>query len=292
VAPRNPVWQSKLVLLLVVPAIASDVIFQALRWSVQLPAVTIWTLVLSALLGLLAWGVRAATPGAAVTGAVLASSLMLSTASVPYSPVRTALLPVLIVLLLTSIATRLGRRRKEALGTAEHRTGRRPSQVAANLGVAALFCCPVACSWQWDQSWLLLVRFASPAVFIAGLAALCEAAADTVSSELGQVLDTRPRMITSFRAAAPGTDGAISLGGTLAGIIAAGMVAASGAYALNGARPMLALSWAGGTFGLFFDSVLGATAERRGWLNNDAVNFLSTFSASAFALVLIAAWRT
>jgi uncharacterized membrane protein len=28
--------------------------------------------------------------------------------------------------------------------------------------------------------------------------------------------------------------------------------------------------------GLLFDSVPGATLEERGWLNNDAVNFLST----------------
>jgi uncharacterized protein (TIGR00297 family) len=280
-------WQSKLVLLLVLPAIATDVAFGAEGWLVRLSPVTIWTMALSTGLGLVAWGVRAATPGAAITGTVLASSLMFSTASVPYSPIRTGLLPVLAVLVLTSIATRFGRRRKEALGTAEQRTGRKPSQVAANLGVAALISCPVAQNWQWDQSWLMMVKFASPTVFVAGLAALCEAAADTVSSELGQVLTTRPRMITSFRAVAAGTDGAISLGGTVAGLVAAGMVAGAGGYALRCPLPMLAVSWAGGAFGLLFDSLLGATAERRGWLNNDAVNFLSTLCASVFALALL-----
>jgi uncharacterized membrane protein len=43
----------------------------------------------------------------------------------------------------------------------------------------------------------------------------------------------------------------------------------------------------GGIFGLLFDSVLGATLERRGWLNNDAVNFLSSASAAAFALAAL-----
>ena len=61
-------------------------------------------------------------------------------------------------------------------------------------------------------------------VFAVGLAALCEAAADTVSSEIGQVLGSRPRMITTLRLAEPGTDGAISFGGTMAGIVAAGVV--------------------------------------------------------------------
>ena len=50
---------------------------------------------------------------------------------------------------------------------------------------------------------------------------------------------------------------------------------------------MLAVSWLAGIFGLFFDSLLGATLERRGWINNDAVNFLSTLSAAMFALGLL-----
>ncbi len=42
----------------------------------------------------------------------------------------------------------------------------------------------------------------------------------------------------------------------------------------------------GAVGGLFVDSLLGATVERRGWLNNDAVNFLSTLAASLIALVI------
>jgi uncharacterized membrane protein len=38
--------------------------------------------------------------------------------------------------------------------------------------------------------------------------------------------------------------------------------------------------------GLFVDSLLGATLERRGWLNNDAVNFLSTLAAALIAILL------
>jgi uncharacterized protein (TIGR00297 family) len=123
------------------------------------------------------------------------------------------------------------------------------------------------------------------------LAALAEAAADTVSSELGQVLSSQPRMITTLRRADAGTDGAISVGGTLAGVLAAGIVALAGSLVLRGSvemLPMLAISWSSGVFGLLFDSLLGATLERRGWINNDAVNFLSTASASVFALALLA----
>jgi uncharacterized membrane protein len=47
------------------------------------------------------------------------------------------------------------------------------------------------------------------------------------------------------------------------------------------------VSFAGGSFGFLFDSLLGVSLERRGWLNNDAVNFLSTASAAAFALGIL-----
>jgi uncharacterized membrane protein len=43
----------------------------------------------------------------------------------------------------------------------------------------------------------------------------------------------------------------------------------------------------GAVGGLFIDSLLGATAERRSWLNNDAVNFLSTLAASAIATMIL-----
>ena len=95
-------------------------------------------------------------------------------------------------------------------------------------------------------------------------------------------------MMTTLRVVEPGTDGAISLAGTLAGVVAAGIVAAAGTLALSGGWEMFWIAGAGGLFGLFFDSLLGATLERRGWLNNDAVNFLSTISAAAFALAVLA----
>jgi len=101
------------------------------------------------------------------------------------------------------------------------------------------------------------------------------------------VLSGAPRMITTFRKAEPGTDGAISLGGTAMGIIAGAAVAAAGSWAFGGGTSIFMVSWAGGVFGLLFDSLLGATIERRGWINNDAVNFLSTASAAAFALSLL-----
>jgi len=286
-------WQSKTVLLLVFPAVGADIILESRWWLTHSPNVAIWTLGLSTVLGLVAWKLRSATAGAALAGMAITASMMFATATFPYLPWKTALVPILTVLILTSLATRVGHKHKENLGTAESRTGREASQVAANLGIAALVSNTLVRLWLIDHGWIHargIIPDATPALAL-GLAALAEAAADTVSSELGQVLSGHPRMITTLRKAEPGTDGAISLGGTAMGIIAAAAVAAAGSWAIGGGTPIFAISWAGGVFGLFFDSLLGATLERRGFLNNDAVNFLSTASAATIALLLTRAAR-
>lgn len=277
-------WQSKTVLLLVFPAIGADIVLETRWWVMQSPQVAIWTLGLSTLLGLIAYKVRSATAGAALGGIAITASIMFATASFPYLPWKTALIPILVVLILSSLATRLGYKQKESLGTAESRRGREASQVAANLGVAALVSNLFVQSWLAERGWVHATIF----LLAPGVAALAEAAADTVSSELGQVLSGHPRMITTFRKAEPGTDGAVSLGGTAMGIIAAAAVAAAGSWALGGGTPFFMISGAAGVFGLLFDSLLGATLERRGWINNDSVNFLSTASSAAVALSLLA----
>ena len=282
------VWQSKSVLLLVLPFVGAGVVLQTHWWATQSAPVAIWTVGLSLLLALVVMKLRAATLGAAATGAAITVSLMFSTVIFPYRPWQTALIPVLAVAVLASGSTRLGRSQKERLGTAERRQGRFASQVAANLGIAALASSEVVQSWLTDSGWFTRATFAPMPLFAVPLAALAEAAADTVSSEVGQVLDGRPRMITTLLTVEPGTDGAISLAGTLAGVVAASIVAAAGTLAMRGDLTMFWISCAGAVFGLFFDSLLGATLERRSWLNNDAVNFLSTASAAGFALGLLA----
>jgi uncharacterized protein (TIGR00297 family) len=263
-------WQSWLVLAAVLPWCA----LAGLRY-----AITAWNgatqtaLGISVALALVVWLARTATPLAALTGAIITAVLTLG-----FHPWYRSTLPALLTLfLLTWAATRFGRGQKQRLGVAEDKHGRNAAQVAANLGVAALV-----------AAMALDPRLLGPWSAVVVVAALAEATADTLASELGEVLAGPPLLITTLRRVEPGTDGAISFAGTFAGTCGAVLVVLV-------AMPTLGLSPGGAlcagisaVVGLFVDSLLGATAERLGWLNNDAVNFLSTLAASAFAAAALA----
>jgi uncharacterized protein (TIGR00297 family) len=279
-------WQSKAILLVVVPWTVTSVLLQSNWWIREAPVVAWTTLGISAVFGLVVWRLRAGTPGAAATGAAITASLMFSTTRFPYTTswLHGGLLPLLAVFLLTLAATKIGKAKKERLGTGESKRGRNAAQVAANLGAAAL-----AASFPYGAfrpEPVLLPSLAAVTAFMS-LTALAEAAADTVSSEIGQVFGGEPRMITTLRKVSKGTDGGITLAGTLAGAVASLLIMFVAFWATKGTHFLgdwvsICLGAAGGTFGLLFDSVLGATLERRGLLNNDAVNFLSTLGAMAF----------
>jgi uncharacterized protein (TIGR00297 family) len=91
----------------------------------------------------------------------------------------------------------------------------------------------------------------------------------------------------TFKRVPPGTDGAISAVGTLAGIASAAAIAVTAIPTLGLSGPSALVASISATAGLFFDSLLGATAERRGWIGNDIVNFASTAFAAALAWSLL-----
>ena len=179
------------------------------------------------------------------------------------------------VFALAWITTRFGYQRKQKLGTAERREGRKASQVLANLAVATV------CA-----AFSLLSPHSRPFFLLAMAAALSEAAADTVSSELGQAFGEKARLVTTWSLVPAGTDGAVSLAGTAAGMVAAGIV--SSVCVLGGLLPRhwLPLSAGAAILGMVADSFLGAWLERRHLVNNDSVNFLSTLIAALAAFWL------
>jgi uncharacterized protein (TIGR00297 family) len=175
-------------------------------------------------------------------------------------------LALLVVFAVTLVATRIGYARKQQLRSAEPPGGRTAAQAMANLGVAALVVAIGSAGWP-----------------VLALAALAEAAADTGSSELGMAFPGKTFLITNLRPVPAGTDGGVSLFGTLAALLGAAAVAftatASGLISL---RQTIAIIVAG-FLGTLVDSLLGAIFERRGRLNNDLVNLFSTAATVGIA---------
>jgi uncharacterized protein (TIGR00297 family) len=128
-----------------------------------------------------------------------------------------------------------------------------------------------------------VVAVAGKAWPVLALAALAEAAGDTSSSEIGMAFPGKTLMITTFKSVAPGTDGGISLFGTIAAVLGAASVAV--AAVATGLVPVSQIStiMLAGVFGTVIDSLLGAVFERRGMLDNDLVNLLSTAAAAGMA---------
>ncbi len=269
-------WQSLLLAAVVIPlCAAANIGFAVDAWTTN----TRTSFLISAAFALTACMAKAATPMAALSGGILTAAMLLMSAATGDNVwLHSALPPLVTLFLLTLAATRFGKRKKQVMGIAEER--RRAAQIAANLGVPALLgATALALSFNGR---------AAPGFLSAMLvAALAEATADTVSSELGEVLGGEPFLITTFQRVVPGTNGAISFAGTSAGIAGAAAVVLAAVPAFR-LKPLIALAaGAGALGGLFFDSLLGATLERRGWLNNDAVNFLSTLAAALLTLPLI-----
>jgi uncharacterized protein (TIGR00297 family) len=207
--------------------------------------------------------VRGVTTSGALAGALVCFALLVGAGPSGFAA-------LLAVFVLTWSSTRLGYARKRSLGTAERHAGRNAAQVIANLGVASVCALLYATAWR------------DPRILIALGAALAGAAADTVSSEIGQAVGGVPRLVTNWNSVPAGTDGAITFAGTAAGIGAAIAVSLTGIVAWRSA-PICAAT---GVLGMMADSFLGATLERRGILGNNAVNFFSTAIAALIALLI------
>jgi uncharacterized protein (TIGR00297 family) len=175
-----------------------------------------------------------------------------------------------------TVTSRMGVQRKARLGIAQERGGRRGAGNAiANTGIAAGAAAMAALTYAHDSG---LIAFA---------AALTAGASDTMASEIGKAWGRRTWLLFPLRRVKPGTSGALSLEGTLAGLAGAVALAAL-AVGLDivPAKALLPVV-AAATIGSFVESGLGATLEAPGILNNDALNFINT-AVAAYAAIAIA----
>ncbi len=208
---------------------------------------------------------RKLTVPAAITGACI--GLLLFCASG-----YTALILMTTFFLAGSLATSWKLNKKVAMGLAEEDKGRRTTlQVLANAGVAGLTAFMMVAFPNEKDVFLLMMS-----------AAFSSAIADTLSSELGNLYGKNYYNILTLKKDQRGLNGVVSLEGTLMGMAGSCLVAFIFSFA---AGLNLNVLWVviAGTAGNLFDSVLGASLERKQLLGNNAVNFLNTLFAAIVA---------
>ncbi|MBI4747857.1 MAG: DUF92 domain-containing protein [Acidobacteria bacterium] len=164
-------------------------------------------------------------------------------------------------------SSRLGYQRKHKIGVAQQtRTWRNAGANAGVGGILALVGC-------------LTTAHLGCALGIA--ASFAAAASDTVSGEIGRVYGRNPRLITTWKPVVTGENGAITLVGTLTGVVCAvGMAALAWKMGLLPSLVAMGFVAAAGMAGNLIDSFLGATLEHQGLLDNEGVNFCCTASAA------------
>jgi uncharacterized protein (TIGR00297 family) len=174
-----------------------------------------------------------------------------------------------------SLATRWQRSEKEALGVAQESGGQRTwINALANGSVAG-----VLGLLGWAANWEI------PLVFPMMAAAIASATSDTLSSELGNLYGRQYWNIRNWKPGRRGEDGMISLEGTLFGVAGSLLIAIPVGWQTQSVKMAIIVAGAG-MIGNWTDSVLGATLQRQGRLNNHTVNFYSTLIA-AFAAGLL-----
>ena len=178
--------------------------------------------------------------------------------------------------ILGTLATSWKIKSKIEKSIAENNSGqRKAAQVIANAGVAAI----VGLMIYFLPQHALVLRLMMAASF-------SSATADTLSSELGNVWGKRFYNILSFRKDERGLDGVVSLEGTLAGVCGSLIIALIFIIGFGWLPSFFIIIVFAGTIGNLSDSVLGAAFERKGFLQNDAVNFINTFIAAMVAFIL------
>ena len=176
--------------------------------------------------------------------------------------------------------TKFGAEEKEARGIAEAAGGRRGARNALAKVTPGLLCAVLArLLGDPDGAWhtALAATFAT-------------AAGDTAGTEVGKAIGRTPILLTTFRRVAPGTIGAVSVEGTLAGIVASAVLAALGGFLgsyapiapVTGSLIVVAAAFGGN----LFESWINAALAGRRKLDHEVSNFLLCVVGGAIAFTL------
>ncbi|MDX2255106.1 MAG: TIGR00297 family protein [Pseudanabaenaceae cyanobacterium bins.39] len=179
-------------------------------------------------------------------------------------------------LVIGSGVTRIGKDIKEAKGIAEKRDGARgPENLWGSAATGAV--CAIGQAIAPHPLWTL-----------AYVASLSTKLSDTSASEIGKAYGKSTFLITTLQPVPAGTEGAVSLEGTFAGVGGSLIMAAIG-WAVGLLTSPWDLLWCAiaALVATNIESLIGATLQARyGWLTNELVNGINTTLGALVAVAI------
>jgi uncharacterized protein (TIGR00297 family) len=191
---------------------------------------------------------------------------------------------VMFYFLVGSSVTRIGMAQKEAEGIAEKRSGARGPENVWGSALTGALCAVGTLIVGSPYRELLLLGY---------VASFCTKLSDTTASEVGKAYGKRTFLITTLQPVARGTEGAVSLEGTLAGIVASAAIAfvGWGVGLMNLAGILFCLVAA--FIATNLESLIGATLQGQfDWMTNEVVNVINTLLGAIAAILLALAWQS
>lgn len=185
-------------------------------------------------------------------------------------------LVILSYLIVGSGVTRIGKEIKEAKGIAEKRDGARgPENLWGSAATGAI--CAIGQAIAPNPLWL-----------IGYVASLSTKLSDTTASEIGKAYGKTTFLITTFKPVPAGTEGAVSLEGTMGGVLGSLIMALIGWGVGLLDSPWQILWCAIAAFmATNIESLIGATLqEKYDWLTNELVNGINTTIGAAIAMLI------
>ncbi|WP_288262828.1 DUF92 domain-containing protein [uncultured Prochlorococcus sp.] len=185
---------------------------------------------------------------------------------------------VLIYLLFGSLVTKIGFKFKKKEGIAEKRGGRRGPENVWGSAATGLF---LAIMTKFNSANIVLFKIGFAASFAAKLA-------DTFGSEIGKRFGKDTYLITSLKKVDRGTEGGISLEGTLASVLGSILMTfIMFRLSIISTKSHFIIVAVSGFLATLSESIIGAKFQNKYKLSNEMVNAIQTSIASVFAIFSI-----
>jgi uncharacterized protein (TIGR00297 family) len=183
---------------------------------------------------------------------------------------------VVFYFLVGSGVTKIGMAEKEAAGIAEKRSGARgPENVWGSAAVGALC----------GLGMLFLPHTFYPLLALGYVASFSTKLSDTTASEVGKAYGQHTFLITTLHPVSRGTEGAVSLEGTLAGVVGSVAIAVIGCLVGLISPIGIGVCVLAAFIATNLESLIGATLQPRfTWLTNELVNVVNTLIGAIAAI--------